>query len=568
MFCVTRHRPPFFAADPIEAQLTGSDLSVVPGSSRATVRFGLGSLALAAILSAGLGAAASLVETRYSVFQITPARAVWPLVAGVLSIGVAAWLPQTWSLPDLRPAAVIAASFVVSLLLGWLAGVGWPNSGDEYRLRLPRGHAARRALVESGAPVPPLFETWHIPTVGQETFAYYAPGWPAIIALFRPFALERLISPLMTALMAFALWRSLRLLRVPPELHGLGLAAIIFSPFVLLNGGSLYPHAASGGVVGVIIWTRLSAELRPSWLKEACIGALFSVMLTMRYDAFAVVLVVYVTERLWRRRTAVVSEFAIAGLGAVPLLLLWLLYNHGITGSWLTPPYTWANHNYHMGLWGFGEDGQHSPGRAAQHVAVWTGELAEYAGFALVPLYALALVAKWRRRDIRFYDLLLPAVVVFYCLHPDNGGFRYGPRYWFYGWIPVILTILSGLDQEWRERFGRFALVNLAFCAGALPVLTLVCRLNIDIRREIYATQRPPRLQRARPQPRLRPVPVAIPDEPRLSRRLHAQRPRREGPSALRGWRLPNAVELACQLGGRHVYSGRRAENTWSSPAA
>src|SRR5690349_12109880 len=94
-FRVLSHETVSFATDPIEAHLTASDLSVVPGSSRTGVRFGWGNLALVAILSAGLGLAASLVETRYSVFQITPGRAMWPLLAGALSVGLAAWLRQT-----------------------------------------------------------------------------------------------------------------------------------------------------------------------------------------------------------------------------------------------------------------------------------------------------------------------------------------------------------------------------------------------------------------------------------------------------------------------------------------
>ena len=200
---------------------------------------------------------------------------------------------------------------------------------------------------------------------------------------------------MLTALIGFALWRSLRLLRVSPELEGLGLAAILFSPFVLLNGGSLYAHTASGAAVSLIIWTRLSADLRPSWLKEVGIGAIFSVLLTIRYDAFGVVLVLYAAERIWRARgMGAFGEFALAGIGAIPLLVCSLFYNHAITGSWLTPPYTWANPHYHMGLWGFGDDGQHSPGRALEHLAVWSGELAEYAGLAMAPLFALALAAK------------------------------------------------------------------------------------------------------------------------------------------------------------------------------
>ena len=100
---------------------TGSELSRVPGSSPAGLRFGVGRLAFAAILSAGLGLAASLVETRYTVFQITPARAIWPLLVAGLSVALAASLRQTWSLPALRPCSR-DRGFIYGLATAGMAG--------------------------------------------------------------------------------------------------------------------------------------------------------------------------------------------------------------------------------------------------------------------------------------------------------------------------------------------------------------------------------------------------------------------------------------------------------------
>ncbi|HYZ62620.1 MAG TPA: hypothetical protein VE650_09205, partial [Acetobacteraceae bacterium] len=378
-------------------------------------RLGFAALALA---SAVLGAAAALIETRYSVFDMAPGRAAWPLAMGLLATLGAAWLGRSWAPPALRPGLVIAAAFAACALVGWVSGAAWPNSGDEYGYT----YAARTFLAgrfyNPAPPAPPLFETWHIATVAGKTFAYYAPGWPALIALFQPLGLERLISPALIALMGYGLLRAMRLLAVPPSWQGFGLAAILFSPFILFNGGSLYPHAATGAVLALIIWTRLSDDARPAWWKAVLIGVLFSILLQIRYETFAVVLGVYVLERLLLRRVRALPEFVLAGIGAIPSVLFFLYYNWAITGSALTPPYSWSNPHYHMGLWGFGDDGQHSPARGLLHAAIWSGELAEYAGLALLPPYALALAAKWRRGTLRFFDVLLPVVFLFYFLQP------------------------------------------------------------------------------------------------------------------------------------------------------
>ena len=101
---------------------------------------------------------------------------------------------------------------MLCLLVGWVSGAAWPNSGDEYGYSYLADTLLRGRLWNPAPPAAPLFATWHIPTIDGKTFAYYAPGWPAVIALFKSIGLEQVASPAMTALMGYALLRSLRLL--------------------------------------------------------------------------------------------------------------------------------------------------------------------------------------------------------------------------------------------------------------------------------------------------------------------------------------------------------------------
>ncbi|GAC1345548.1 MAG: hypothetical protein NVSMB18_25480 [Acetobacteraceae bacterium] len=526
---------------------------------------------LAVLTAAALGAAAAMIDTRYSAFDMVAIKPAWPLMMGVLSLLCAWWLirdPEAGSFaapPSLSPPIVLGLAFIACLLTGWLAGAAWPNSGDEYGYTYLAKTLLAGRLANAPPPLQPLFDTWHISTVAGKTFAYYAPGWPAVIALFDVVGIERVTSPALTLMMGYALLRGMRLLGVPAPLQGLGLAAILFSPFILLNGASLYPHAATGALVGLIIWVRLSDDARPAWFKGVLIGLLFSLLLQVRYETFLVVLGVYGVERLLLRRARAVPEFVLAGIGAIPSVLFFLYYNWAITGNALLPPYSWANPHYHLGLWGFGDDGQHSPARGLLHAGIWIGELAEYAGFALIPPYLVALVVKLRRGTLRFFDVMLPVVILFYFLQPDNGGHRYGPRYWYYGWPPVILTIMSGLPTGSERRVSVAMLINLAFCAGAFPILVLVTRLYIDARREVYATL-PPTL----------PAVVLVPNRSYIGAPWqylpnHAypgdftrNDPDFQSPVLYGDGTVPDAVALACQLRGRHVYSwtarGRYAE--------
>ncbi len=517
-------------------------------------------VALVAVIAAALGAAAALIETRFSPFQMTLWRAIWPFAMGLFSLLCAQVLMRRrLSLPKVSPWAVIVAAFVLCLLVGWISGAAWPNSGDEYGYSYLADTLLHGRLWNPAPPDAPLFATWHIPTIDGKTFAYYAPGWPAVIAIFKSIGLEQLASPVMTALMGYALLRTLRLLEVSAGLQAVGLAMILFSPFILFNGASLYPHAATGALVALIAWTRLSDDARPAVWKPLLIGVFFSILLQIRYETCAEVAAVYVIERFCLRRSKALPELVFTGIGAIPSILFLLYYNYDITGHALLLPYSWANPYYHLGLWGFGDDGQHSPDRGLLHAAIWSGELAEYAGLALIPPYVLALGVKWRRGTLRFFDVLLPVAIAFYFLQPDNGGHRYGPRYWFFGWPPVILTIMSGLrgDRERTdgERIAAYAWTSFAYCAGSLVVLCLVTRVYIDARREVYATAPPSE-----------PAVVLVPKRPFIGWRwqslpiyMYPEDFTRNdmdyaAPVLYGNGTAPNAVALACRMPGRHVY--------------
>ena len=132
--------------------------------------------------------------------------------------------------------------------------------------------------------------------------------------------------------------------------------------------------------------------------------------------------------------------------------------------------------------------------RAVIHTVYWADSLGLFGGFTLLALQLPALAAKVRSRSVRFFDLAVPATIVFFLYFPNFGGHQYGPRYWFFAWPLAALTVVTGLvapDGTFRlgpraYAFRGLVAANLVFCAMSLPGLIVTTRAYIDARRSVF----------------------------------------------------------------------------------
>ena len=87
-----------------------------------------------------------------------------------------------------------------------------------------------------------------------------------------------------------------------------------------------------------------------------------------------------------------------------------------------------------------GVEGPHSALRGIENTGTWLESWQDFAAVLLLPLYAVALGRRVASRTARWFDLILPALVLFFFFYPDSGGFQYGPRYWYFGYVPLPLS--------------------------------------------------------------------------------------------------------------------------------
>ena len=448
--------------------------------------------------------AAALVETLTETLvptiigRIVPLMDAGHLVLGLGAVGVALGVAnQFWSLPWRRPGFAIALSFVGCVVAGWLGGVSWPNSGDEYSYVYLADTLLAGRLSNPAPPDPLLFESFHVAVNGGKMFSPYPVGWSAFLVPFRALGAVWLANPVLTVLIGTGLLGACRRLDVSPIVQKPALALVLLTPFTLFLGGSVFPQTMACALTVCIVWAQLADEAQPRPWRKILIGALFGILLLTRYDVFAIVALVYAIDRLAIRRLNVVVDGLLVLSGWLPFVACQLSYDYGITGHLLQLPATWG---------AAGVFGEPIEGTATALVLFsafknlsWLGSLAQFGGLPILILAVVALTLKIRRRTCRFYDFLLPVAIVFYSFVPFTGGHQYGPRYWFWAWPISILTIISALiDESGHLRFGErrvsfegFTAACLVYAAGAFCVLLATTYTYIAARRAVYDGPQP-----------------------------------------------------------------------------
>jgi hypothetical protein len=508
---------------------------------------------LAALLAA-IGAAIAGLE----LLSPTPhIKVMLQLALGGLAGAILLWAGRRARAggPAIPLGATIAITEVACVVLAYLCASVWPNSGDEY------GYLYLARTLEHGRvfnPPPPvdggLFDMFWIGVHDGRSASQYAPGWSAILLPFDLAGIAPLANPALTALLGFLLAATLARLGAARPVIAALVALVMLSPFVLFNGASLFNHTLSAVEVMTIVWLQLRDETQPRLWQRVLIGFIFSLALVTRHEVFAVVFVLFVVDRLARRRLAFIGDAIPMALGALPVVVAFLAYNWAITGNPFLLTLNWAA----PGEVAFGFRGL--PYVVANEATEF-GALFAFGGAALLALY---LVALWQRivsGRLRFFDVLFPALVLFMLFYMRAAGHQYGPRYWFAAWPTVALTIGAARAQAdaagspARIDLPALARLHLPFFLGFAVVFALYLRLYVDARRAVLATDIP-----------RTPAVLLIPDRTlRLVpyQRIPFEAPAKDftrngvdftGPVLFARDDVPNAAALACTLPDRSVW--------------
>ncbi len=510
---------------------------------------------------AGLGVAMVLSETRLPsiVGSLDPLGNLARFMAGRMLLWLALGAVSV-AVPFPRTGTVIGLAFAGCLLASVVGGVAWPNSGDEYSYIFLADLLRHGRIAAEAPPDPVLFANFHVLVRDGWKFSPYPPGWSMLLAPFRAAGMGVLVNPVLTVLLGAALAGILARLGIGPAVRRAAVALVLLVPFTLFLGGSVFPQTLAAAAVAGIVWLQVADEAAPGRRRKLAVGVLFGALLITRYDAFALVALLYAADRLMIRRRAALHDGAWVALGSLPFVALHLLYNLALTGDPLMLPAVWG------GLEGLTDPdmtfGMRMALALAQNLQL-AGELALFGGFPVAALALLGLVARVRAGTCRFWDFLLPAAVVFYSFIPFSGGHQYGPRYWFWAFPACVVTAVTALvDTSGLLRVGsrRVAFEGFAACCllcGSVTFagLLMTTRTYMQARRDVYAAAPP-----------MQPATVMVPDRvlvlwPWQAEPIEAPSPdftRNDppftGPVLYVRDDVEDSIPRACRLPGRHVY--------------
>lgn len=368
---------------------------------------------------------------------------------------------------------IIVAAVLVSLGIIYFAFAAFPSSADEGGFLFQADTFRHGHLWNTAPPDPGLFAQNYIVAHNGIWVSQYLPGWPAVLALFELAHLPTWSAAAVCgAGLLLLLWAALRLESQSQAVIVAILLAYASTDFFLLNAATYFSHCASAiTVVGSIVCI-LCSERDTAWRWPVATGACFGAALLFRVDSAALVGTAALAG--WIEQGCRPRTLTLGIIGALPLLIVFAIYNALITGNPLLVPTAWAG-NISLGLHGL--EGVEHPAEHFRMLVQTTwrlGELADTASPVIPALYFAALVMRIRARRFRFYDVVPIANFIVFLIFPDLGGFQMGPRYWFDGFAVMHITIAGVFSQQpvaWRRFVVACCLLLIPVSLARLPAL-------------------------------------------------------------------------------------------------
>ena len=392
---------------------------------------------------------------------------------------------------------LLAAAALVSVVVRHVVypGLSWNRDEVTYLWQIG-GLRAGQLLTPAGA-TPHFFQPWLSGLRGDQFFSQYTLGWPGLMlvadVLFGSPVMSMVWGTMLAVLGVYVFTREIT------RDHALAFVTALLmlaSPMVITQAGVYLGYLFSLGL-GLLFGASLFAglRLRRWWLLVAAgvlLGALF---VTRPFDAvvWALVMGGYAISTTWREWGRQVRAAALVLLGMLPFLVLTLVQNRVVTGSFTQFPFTAKEP---LDTFGFGYR-RLMPGiKGMDYTLVeafkGTGLSGFYVPQFLVGSYVALLVAGfglWYRRRDRTTFLLLAMMVAFpagYFVFWGNrlaSGFAYlsGPVYFLPLFVPLCIFVATALLRLWRRHRGWLVALCCMLVVATVPFLYDKAQMNHNI---------------------------------------------------------------------------------------
>jgi 4-amino-4-deoxy-L-arabinose transferase-like glycosyltransferase len=215
-------------------------------------------------------------------------------------------------------------------------------------------------------------------------------------------------------------------------------ACCVLTPFFIFNAASYHSHVAAALLVGVFLFFGLR-YLAKGYRSDAFIlGACIGYIGLTRYYTAILLIIPFILWLFLKRRNLLYQGPLWIGAGGVPFLLALLFYHYAIFDQPLASTYSLTpTEELFITLDAEGlSDGLRQTRPRIAELMLWTSP-------ALFLTYLACLAIKIKTKSLEFYDLIFPLFFFGFILFASDGGNRYGPRYYFEAYGPLLLTVAS-----------------------------------------------------------------------------------------------------------------------------
>lgn len=394
---------------------------------------------------------------------------------------------STWlrrAMPYLALAAgAVALSFVARHFI--YPGYSWNRDEITYLWQTNALRAREITTTDGGAAQ--FFWPWLAGLRDGMFFSQYTIGWPIVLLGVQvvfgspDFALS--IGTVMAVLGTYVFTRELTRDKTLALVAGVLMLA---SPIVVLQSGIFLSYLFALGL-GLFFCAAVLAGLRRNsrWLLVVAGGLLGGVLLTRPFDIvlWAMPVAAYAVFVYWRRWKLLFRAAFWVVVGVLPFIVITLLYNRRVTGSFTEFPLTAKNP---LDTLGFGARSlmpgdstlDYTIGRAfrsaAKNIRVLPPFL--FGGFLAM---AVAAVGLWVRRRDRTTLLLLAIMAVFPLAYFFFWGTLLsspfaaltGPLYYIPLFAPLCVLVAAAILALWRSRRGWAVALCFALAVATVPVM-------------------------------------------------------------------------------------------------
>jgi len=262
------------------------------------------------------------------------------------------------------------------------------------------------------------------------------------------------------------------------------LLIVSFSSFFLFNSASFFSHTSCFLETLLFVYCVYLYLEKFQWEYGFLAGIALGLIMLIRYYTAALLFLPFFVVILHRHDWKAFRLFVLMGLGALPCLVSFLLYNYEITGNPLTPVTVWGYKNE-----GLGFINGHTFLKGLEHILRRFFMFSYWSALPLLVLYFYYLIRKIRNKNFRFTvpeDYVFVIFIIGYLFYYEIGGNQYGPRFYYEAYPFLVIFVVHQVFTSGHYFARIFLYASTLVMLVRIPFIAYREHKIVDQRQDVF----------------------------------------------------------------------------------